>query len=218
MASPLFTECFETFPGTGQAKRTPPRSLGPNSSQGEGLGFAWLGQNTTNSGYTNKWLESRHHNRFFDVRYKDYKLIEEDASCNNIANDIVKNIHETNPLAQTFFSKLNIDHLQELIIKVIYERSGGKWQISRQSDNELLTVMRSIYLQKAEHVPNRVIEEVAELNKQVLIDVVPRIATKIEQHLGYQRDAGSTYDPFTRGEIASQAGTRTTYGFSSLFI
>ncbi len=192
-------ECLDSFPGTGQD-------------------FSFLGQNTTNSGYTNKWLESRHHNRFFDTRYKDYKLIEEDPNCNSIANDIVKNIHETNPLAQAFFSKLNIDHLQELIPKIILERSKGQWKISRQSDNELLIVMRSIYLQKAEHLPGQVLAEVGELNKQVLLDVVPRIATKVEQHLGYQRDRGSTYDPFTRGEISSQAGTKTTRGFSSLFI
>jgi len=184
----------------------------------DGPDFSFLGQNTTNSGFTNKWLESRHHKHFFDTRYKDYKLIEEDCDNGNIANDIVKNIHEANPLAQAFFSKMNIDHLQDLIIKIISKRSGGKWSISRQSDNELVIVMRSIYLQKAEHVPDQVVKEVAELNKQVLLDVVPRIATRIEQHLGYQRDHGTTYDPFTRGETASTAGTRTTRGFSSLFV
>jgi hypothetical protein len=180
-------------------------------------GITFLGQNTNNTGYTNNWLEARHHNKLFTQHYKDYKLIEENPCHNDIANDIVKNIQETNPLAQAFFSKCNLDHLQDLIIKIIFKRSRGQWTISRQSDNELLTVMRSLYLQKAQHLED-VIGEVADLNKQVLLDVVPRISSKIEQNLGYQRDRGATYDPFTRGELASNAGTKTTKGFTSLFV
>lgn len=183
-------------------------------------GITFLGQNTTNSGYTNNWLESRHHNKLFTQHYKDYKLIDEtNTACHNdIANDIIKNIQETNPLAQAFFSRVNINHLQDLIIKIIYKRSRGQWVISRQSDNELAVVMRSIYLQKAQHIEGDVVGEVADLNKQVLLDVVPRISSKIEQNLGYQRDRGATYDPFTRGELASNAGTKTTRGFTSLFV
>jgi hypothetical protein len=185
----------------------------------QGQDFSFLGHNASNTGLTNSWLESRHHDKFFSQHYKDYKIITENPGCDiNFANDIVKNIHETNPLAQAFFSKINIDYLQELIIQIIYKRSDCKWKISRQSDNELLTVMRSIYLQKAQHIPDKVLEEVGDLNKQVLLDVIPRIASMIEQHLGFQRDSGTTYDPFSRGELASNAGTKTTRGFSSLFI
>lgn len=183
-------------------------------------GITFLGQNTNNTGYTNKWLESRHHNKIFTQHYKDYKLIQEDPTkCyNDIANDIVKNIQETNPLAQAFFSRDNINHLQSLIIQIIYRRSRGQWIISRQNDNELVVVMRSLYLQKAQHIENDVVGEVADLNKQVLLDVVPKISSKIEQYLGYQRDRSATYDPFTRGELASNAGTKITKGFSSLFV
>jgi hypothetical protein len=183
-------------------------------------GITFLGQNTNNTGYTNYWLEERHHNKTFTQHYKDYKLIDEaPTSCrNDIANDIIKNIQETNPLAQAFFSRDNINHLQDLIIKIIYKRSRGAWTISRQSDNELAVIMRSIYLQKAQHIENDVLGEVADLNKQVLLYAVPKISSKIEQNLGYQRDRGATYDPFTRGELASNAGTKTTRGFTSVFI
>jgi hypothetical protein len=181
-------------------------------------GITFLGQNTSNTGYTNNWLEARHHRNLFNQHYKDYKLIDENPCHNDIANDIVKNIQETNPLAQAFFSKMNLDHLQNLIIQIIHRRSRGQWTISRQSDNELLVVMRSLYLQKAQHIEGDVVGEVADLNKQVLLDVVPRIASSIEQHLGYQRDRTATYDPFTRGELASNAGTKTTKGFTSVFI
>jgi tetrahydromethanopterin S-methyltransferase subunit B len=182
--------------------------------------MTFLGQNTNNTGYTNHWLEERDHKKTFTQHYKDYKLIEEaPTSCrNDIANDIIKNIQETNPLAQAFFSRDNINHLQDLIIQIIYKRSRGAWKISRQSDNELAVIMRSIYLQKAQHIENDVIGEVADLNKQVLLYAVPKISSKIEQNLGYQRDRSATYDPFTRGELASNAGTKTTKGFTSVFI
>lgn len=181
-------------------------------------GQTFLGQNTTNSGYTNKWLECRDFTQYFNHKYKDYKLIDENPCNNNIANDILKNVWETNPLGQAFFSKENLDHLQDLIIKIIYQRSGGQWVISRQSDNELLVIMRAIFLEKAQFIPHSVIEETADLNKQVLITAVPRIASKIEQHLGFMRDKGAAYKPFTRGELASNKGTKTTRGYSSLFV
>lgn len=189
-----------------------------NNIQNANNNFSYLGQNTHNSGFTNMFLTSRHNDQLFTERYKDYKMFEEDGCTNTTGNDIVKGIHEKNPLTRAFFSKKNLDHLQNLIIKMVYEHSDCQYKISRQSDNELFTVMRSLYLQYGKNLPYDIPGQVAELNKQVLLDVVPRIITKVEQHLHYQRDAGSMPRPMPRGELASMAGTKTTRGFSSLFI
>jgi hypothetical protein len=102
-------------------------------------------------------------------------MIKEDPKTNTIADDILGNILEKTPLSSAFFSKKNIDHLQCLIIRLVRERSNGKWNISRQSDNELITVMRSLYLQYAQHLPFNLREQLVELNRHVIIDVVPRI-------------------------------------------
>ena len=180
--------------------------------------YAFVDEHTHNSDYPNDFITRRHVDQLFKVRYKDYNMYQEDKCTNTIANYIVKGIHEKNTLTQVFFSKENLDHLQSLIIKLVYDRSYGKWRITRQSDNELLIIMRSIYLQYAKHLPYDIKGQIAELNKQVILDTVPRIMVKVEQHLGYQRDQGSTLRPIPRGELASAAGTKTTKGFSSVFI
>lgn len=181
--------------------------------------FSYVGQHTHNSDYPNSFVTERSNANLFGVGYQDYKMYQEDPCTNTTGNDIVKPILEKNPISQPFFSKKNLDHLQYLVVKLVKEKSGGKYCISRQSDNELMVVMRSIYLQYGKNLPYDIPGQIAELNKQVLIDVVPRIMVKAEQHLGYIRDRGSNgIRTMPRGEYASSAGTRVTKGFSSLFI
>ena len=180
--------------------------------------YSYLGESTHNSTYPNSFLTERDNPNLFTQKYKDYTMIQENPETNNIADDILKNILEKTPLSEAFFSKKNLDHLQCLIIRLVKERSDGKWLISRQSDNELLTVMRSLFLQYAQHLPFDLKGQLVELNRQVIIDVVPRVLTKIEQHLGYIRDQGSTINPLPRGEFASSAGTKQNRSITSLFI
>lgn len=181
--------------------------------------FSYVGQNTHNSEYPNSFITERSNANLFGTGYKDYNMVQEDPCTNTTGNDIVKPILEKNPISQFFFSKKNLDHLQYLTVKLVKEKSGGKYCISRQSDNELMVIMRSIYLQYAKHLPYDIPGQVAELNKQVLIDVVPRIMVKAEQHLGYIRDAGSNgIRTMPRGEFASSKGTRFNGGFDKFFI
>jgi len=181
--------------------------------------FTYLNQHTHNSEYPNSFITERSNNNLFGVRYQDYKMYQEDSSQNTTGNDIVKTIIEKNPITQFFFSKKNLDHLQYLIIKTVRSESNGKFCISRQSDNELMTIMRSIYLQYGKNLPFDIPGQVAELNKQVLIDAVPRIMVKAEQHLGYIRDAGSNgIRTMPRPEHASAAGTKFNGGFDKFFI
>jgi len=180
--------------------------------------YAELENSNNAGGYPNSFLEQRHDNLIFNQHYKDYDYYEEDPKKNNIARDILKGILEISELSNFFFSKKNLDHLQYLIIREVRRLSEDKFKISRQDDNELLIVMRSIYLQYSKNLPYNIKEQVAELNKQVLLDVIPRVMVRIEQYLGFMRDNGRVAFPLARGQYVSSAGTRTTKGFSSVFI
>jgi hypothetical protein len=178
------------------------------------MDYTYVNENTQNSGYTNTFLTERHNDQIFNTKYKDFDLYEKTTSDNN---HFIKTI-ERNPLECKFFSKENLDLLQELIIKNVFTKSDGNWRISRQSDNELLIIMRSIYLQYGKNLPYEIDRQVEELDKQVLIYVIPSVMSSIQQHLAYVRDAGSTVRPLDRGEISTMKGTRANKGFSSLFI
>jgi hypothetical protein len=208
-----FNNC--NFSDIGQAYEMLNGQTGTQLNRGK---YSYLGESTENSTYPNRFLTERDNPNLFTEKYRDYQMIKEDPKTNHIADDILGNILERTPLSDSFFSKKNIDHLQCLIIRLVRERSDGKWNISRQSDNELITVMRSLYLQYAQHLPFDLKGQLVELNRQVIIDVVPRVMTGVEQHLGYIRDQGSNLNPLPRGEYASSAGTKQNRSITSLFI
>lgn len=169
-----------------------------------------------------EYTYQRHANFLFTNHYKDYKLIDEKQVPDDyIYLDIIKNFQERNSLIDLFFSKQNVDHLQRLMINMVKFQSQGQYDISKQSVGELLTIMRSIYIQTA---TNPFADEIAlkaqicALNKNVLDWVVPRLLVQIQAYLGYVRDQGSNPLPSARPEFMSSAGTRINRGFDGTFI
>lgn len=195
--------------------------------------YAYIGAYNNPTGFTNNWLESRKATHFFDQAYPDFALYEEhrkpvgpnvqgnyDTFYNNSHRDIIKTLVERNPVSDMFFSHQNMKHLKKLICHSIYQKSGGKYNPSpeAQSDNELLVVMRSIYLTHARHLPDQIREQVAELNFQVMIDMVPRAISQAQLQLAYIRD--STQQPLhmDRPQYVSSAGTRSNRSVTTTFI
>lgn len=124
----------------------------------------------------------------------------------NMQHD-VKNIDASN-LADLFFSKMNMDALQQGIRWRVFSESGGKHTISRQSDTEIHIIMRSIYLQEGRNDPVDIVAQVRELNGKVLDFCVPRILEEIRMYTQFQHDISAMPVPMPRGEIASQKGSR----------
>ena len=93
--------------------------------------------------------------------YKNYNMFQEDtSSCTNFAAEATKTIIQQNPLSLVFFSKANIDYLQQRIQQIVHEKSNGEYNIGRQSDTELEIIMRSIYLQFAVHRTDHIREQI----------------------------------------------------------
>lgn len=100
-------------------------------------------------------------------------------------------------------------------------QSNGMYKISRQSDPELLTVMRSIYIKTPTNpysTGHDFKRDICTLNKNVLDWVVPRLLVNIQQYLGYVRDQGNNIRPIDRPECMSGAGMRINRGFDVNFI
>lgn len=175
--------------------------------------------------YTNPISEyeyQRHANFLFKEHYGDYKIVDEEKVPDDyIYLDIIKTLQERNPLMDFFFSKKNLDHLQRLCQEMVRHQSSGEYKISRQNDSELLTVMRSIYIQTPTNPfldGRNFKEEICKLNKNVLDWVVPKLLVNIQQYLGYVRDQGNTTYPPAQPQFMSSAGLKTTRGFDYNFI
>ena len=80
-------------------------------------------------------------------------------------SDMIRGNWEPNALNQTFFSPPNVQIIQNLIRKRVYDESNGQ-VIDPQSTDELLIVMRSMYLTYGRNEPIKIREQIEELNKR----------------------------------------------------
>ena len=83
-----------------------------------------------------------------------------------------------------------------------------------QSDQDLVVVMRYVYVQHGANVGGAA--EVRRLNNLVLKEIVPLVASGVLQHLAYLRDASQLPTPLDRGIASSVKGTMTTELFRGL--
>jgi hypothetical protein len=108
-----------------------------------------------------------------------------------------------------------------MIIQMVDYSSNGMYKISRQDTNNLLVIMRSIYL----FTPTNAIAsgdsfqmDMCTLNKNVLDYIVPHVLVNIQQYLGYTRDQGNNPRPLQQPEFMSNRGTKITHGLGITYL
>jgi hypothetical protein len=115
--------------------------------------------------------------------------------------------HNNTPLNTVFFSQSNIDKLQADIQTAVLGMVNAS--IDRQSDSDLLLIMRSYYLQYAQNNPSRVAEELEELNQRVVHFASNRIAVEVEAYRYYRKDIMDFPAPIANPMDVKIYGTRT---------
>lgn len=113
-------------------------------------------------------------------------------------------------VSELFFSENNISALQHGIRYGVYKKSEGKLVVGEQSRDELLTVMRSIYLVEGRNLPHDVLPQVRQLNADVLEFCVPRVEREAYQYLKYRVDSTTQPRPLPYGEFTSRSGMRSS--------
>lgn len=125
----------------------------------------------------------------------------------------LKTIHQvSSPLNTAFFSRANMDGLQAQLRDAVHRKTGQL--IGRQSDTELLTIMRYVFMDHANEDPRDVGAEVSSLNARVLAQAVPIVTTGVLQYVAYVKELNSPWEPPPRGVNASIKGTRTDQLFT----
>ena len=126
----------------------------------------------------------------------------------NNLNTISRTYTETS-VSIVYFSKNNIDIIQQAIIESVYSRSNGLYKIKRQSDQELTIIMRSFYFQYGKNSLNDISGQVKELNNMVIDWSVKEIIKNIKQYDSYKESVSTLPMPLERSQLPSQKGTRT---------
>lgn len=131
-----------------------------------------------------------------------------DRDNGSFVNEATTGQIAASPLSELFFSKCNMDALQQGIRYKVWVETDGKHVIGRQSDNELKIVMRSIFYQYAKHDKRPLVEQVRELNAYVLAWSVPEVLSNLQQYEAYRRDASTLPMPLERAQLSTTKGTK----------
>jgi len=125
------------------------------------------------------------------------------------ADDAIRGNVLPNALNQTFFSPANVQIVQNKLRREVYDRSKGEFLIDDQSVDELLIVMRAMYLQYGRNQPDQIREQIMELNQIVSDWAVPKILSECSMHKTYLHDIQNLPVPMEQPVHISQKGTKS---------
>ncbi len=138
---------------------------------------------------------------FLQDHHRDYKSIVETT---------LKGVQSPNEMNKLFFSEDNIRRIQKKIKLAVATKTKNKFRLDvDQNVDDLILVMRSVYMEYGRYLPNNIVRQVKQLNDQVVKTVLPDIITNIKQYYGYLRDINSPLKPMDRPVNINNAGRKT---------
>ena len=129
-----------------------------------------------------------------------FRMHEKIAIKNKSSNyfDALTGNLEWNVLAQVFFSAENMQIIQNGIRAGVYKMSDEKINVPPQNVDTLKIIMRSIYLQHAEHSPTNIKNQVQQLNDIVLDYAIPSVYNEAIGYMKYTQDQSTLAVPMDR--------------------
>jgi hypothetical protein len=101
-------------------------------------------------------------------------------------------------LSNAFFSKHNIDIIQNGIRAGVYKLSKGSYIIAPQSEDNIKIIMRNIYLDNCANLPHNITNQIQELNEIVLDYCIPKVYGEAQGYLKYLHDVSNLAVPMQR--------------------
>tara|TARA_B100000497_G_C7370410_1_gene238704 strand:- start:71 stop:544 length:474 start_codon:yes stop_codon:yes gene_type:complete len=104
----------------------------------------------------------------------------------------------SNLLSKAYFSAENIQIIQNGVKAYVYNNSSGKYLISKQNEDTLKIIMRSIFLQHAKNRPDKIPNQIEKLNNIVVGYCGPKVLGEAEGYINYKRDISTLAVPMNR--------------------
>jgi hypothetical protein len=153
--------------------------------------------------------------------YGSYYCGGSDSNCGgSLSNMVMKDIGYESEVSKLFFSRSNINRLQNKIKTEVQRRSDGKFKLDvNQDDTDMVIAMRAIFLDNTKNLPHHIVKQVKELNNLFIKMVVPDIMTNIKQQYDYIDDISRPLKTIPRPLNVNRAGrkslpsTTTIWGF-----
>jgi len=117
------------------------------------------------------------------------------VNTNTNYQNVLTGNFERSRLSDAYFSKQNIQIIQNGIRKGVYDKSQQKILIDNQPEDQIVTVMRSMYLQHSKNLEINIAQQIEELNAHVLQYCINNIFNEAVAYLKYKEDASTMHRP-----------------------
>ncbi len=126
----------------------------------------------------------------FDIQDLPTAYFCDNIKSNALRTELIKNQVrisecEQGDLENVFFSDENISLINKQLILSVFKKTNGKIKISEQSKENLIIVMRYVFLEHSRHLPYDIAGQIRELNCRVVGEVLPNIITNATQRIDY---------------------------------
>ena len=102
---------------------------------------------------------------------------------------------ECSTLSKAYFSKENMQIVQNAIRAGVYEKSNKQYIIGQQDIVSLKIIMRAIFLQYSRNIQNNITKEIEFINNIVVQHCVPKIMSEAKAYIKYKHDASTLVQP-----------------------
>ena len=107
-------------------------------------------------------------------------------------------------LSDLYYSQANIDYLQDEIVRQVFEKSDGKYRIGKQNEDELIIVMKSIFLQNARNSDIDLQYQIDVLNKLVLDYAINQVYSETVGYIKYKYDISTLAEPMSHPTMSKR--------------
>jgi hypothetical protein len=112
------------------------------------------------------------------------------------------------PLSMAYFSKENIQILQNGIRAGVYEKSNGQYTIAPQDCDSLKIIMRSVFLQHSANQDKNIPLQIEQLNKIVLDYCIYHVYSEAQVYMKYLYDVSTLAVPLSTPIMEKQFDKR----------
>lgn len=116
-------------------------------------------------------------------------------------------------LSAIYFSEKNVKLLQKMLIKYVFDKTGGAYLIQDQDPKDLMLWMHANFQNKSLNLPYDIPYQIKRLNWLTIDDIGPGVVSSILQNEGYLHDKFSAINPLPVPVYESSAGSRTIPSF-----
>ena len=124
-----------------------------------------------------------------------FKLYDQTKVSKSSFRDALKGNKQDNLLSNTFFSKENIQIVQNGLRAGVYKMSGDTMVIGIQSEDSIRIIMQETYIEHAKNDGRSIADQIKELNSIIFNKHVPKLHGEAIGYIKYKEDVSTIKEP-----------------------